>query len=128
MRALRWADRLPIARETIISLLSQGHSHNEVARRTCRSQTAVSDLARTRGIAAVNRMPKAQAAAREHNKLKRANLLNLALNRVQTLLIREDITAREMKDLVMALPSLWMNAAWRTAKRARQASNVPAVF
>ena len=93
-------------RETILGLLSQGHSHNEVARRTGKSQAAVSDLARKHSIEPVNQMPKAQAAAREYNKLERANLLNLAFDRVKALITRDDTTARDMKDLVTALAIL----------------------
>ena len=75
-------------KEFILSLLREGYSHNEVARRTGRSQSAVSNLAREHGIAPVNHMPKAQAAAREYNKLERANLLNLAFDKVQALIAR----------------------------------------
>lgn len=90
-------------REAILSLLSQGHSHNEVARRTGRSQTAVSDLARKHSIEPVIRMPKAQAAAREYNKAERANLLNLAFDKGRELLERNNLTARDFKDVVTGL-------------------------
>ena len=93
-------------REKILALLGEGYSHGEVARRTGRSQAAVSDLAKKHSIEPINRMLRAQAAAREYNKLERANLLNLAFDRVQSLIIREEITARDMKDLVTALAIL----------------------
>ena len=113
-------------RETILGLLSQGHSHNEVGRRTGRSQTAVSDLARTHGIDPVNHMPKAQAAAREYNKLERANLSNLAFDRVQALITRDDITARDMKDLVTALAILVDKRRLEDGEAGKISEQVPA--
>jgi IS30 family transposase len=64
-------------REKILELLREGFSHGEVARRTGRSQSAVSALAKEYSIEPVYRMPKAQLAVREYNKVERLNLLNL---------------------------------------------------
>ena len=90
-------------REKILELLREGFSHGQVARRTGRSQSAVSALAKEYSIEPVYRMPKAQLAAREYNKVERLNLLNLMFDKASELLDRSDLTARDFKDLVTAV-------------------------
>jgi hypothetical protein len=90
-------------RKKMLELLREGFSHGEVARRTGRSQSAVSALAKQCSIEPVNRMPKAQLAAREYNKVERRNLLNLMFDKASVLLDRSDLTARDFKDLVTAI-------------------------
>jgi hypothetical protein len=90
-------------KEKMLSLLREGFSHCEVARRTGRSQSAVSALAKEYGIRPVSLMPRAQQAARDYNKVERRNLLNLAFDRAGNLLERRDISARDFKDVVTAV-------------------------
>jgi transposase len=90
-------------REKMLSLLREGFSHCEIARRTGRSQSTVSALAKEHGIKPVGLMPRAQQAARDYNKVERRNLLNLAFDKASELLERRDITARDFKDLVTAV-------------------------
>jgi hypothetical protein len=90
-------------REKILELLREGFSHGQVARRTGRSQSAVSALAKEYSIEPVYRMPKAQLAAREYNKVERLNLLNLMFDKASNLLDQSDLTARDFKDLVTAV-------------------------
>ncbi len=90
-------------RDKMLSLLREGFSHCEVARRTGRSQSAVSALAKEHGISPVRLMPRAQRAARDYNKVERRNLLNLAFDKAGDLLERGDITARDLKDVVTAV-------------------------
>lgn len=90
-------------REKILGLLREGFSHCEVARRTGRSQSSVSVLAKEHSIRPVGLMPKAQQAARDYNKVERRNLLNLAFEKAGELLERNDIAARDFKDVVTAV-------------------------
>jgi transposase-like protein len=90
-------------RDRMLSLLREGFSHCEVARRTGRSQSTVSALAKEYGIQPVNLMPRVQQAARDYNKVERRNLLNLAFDKAGDLLERRDITARDFKDVVTAV-------------------------
>jgi predicted lipase len=90
-------------RDKILSLLHEGFSHCEVARRAGRSQSAVSTLAKQYGIKPVNHMPRAQQAAQDYNKVERRNLLNAAFDKAGELLKRRDITARDFKDVVTAV-------------------------
>ena len=90
-------------REKMLSLLREGFSHCEIARRTGRSQSTVSALAKEHGIKPVGLMARAQQAARDYNKVERRNLLNLAFDKASELLERRDITSRDFKDLVTAV-------------------------
>jgi hypothetical protein len=90
-------------KEKIIDLLGEGLSHCEVARRTGRSQSAVSALAKQHGIEPEQRMPLAQQAAREYNRLERMNLLNRAFDKAGELLERKDLSARDFKDLMTGI-------------------------
>jgi predicted transcriptional regulator len=90
-------------KEKIIDLLGEGLSHCEIARRTGRSQSAVSALVKQHGIEPVQRIPRAQQAAREYNKLERMNLLNRAFDKAGELLERKDLSARDFKDLMTGI-------------------------
>ena len=90
-------------RDEILDLLRAGHSHNEVARRTGRSQTKVSNLAKQYSIAPVNPAPsKAIKASVDYCRAERQNLINLGFEKIQDLITSQDLTARDMKDLATA--------------------------